>query len=358
MSEVAIILSDLYLGASGRGGVEARQSAVPKAALPALARIARYAGVSPLGSGWRGWLAQWLGRADLATASNTTPAVVAAAALPATGALRDAGSVWLATPLHLIAGLRSVHLDYRGVLKLDAAALDTLCVDFAAAFAARGFALQRLPGDGLLAAGPRFADLPLTHDPARLLGTGIGGSTVEGAGAAQLLQLGAELEMWLHAHPLNAARARRHEAPLTTLWMWGGGEPFSARGTARPLQPARPDAPFMTVFGEDPVLAGLCALSGARLRAPALNAHDILSSGAQRTAVVIELFRTDQPQPATLLDLLQHLDEWVLAPVIRALKDGAIQQLTLIANDRCSVLAARAGLRFWRRSRDALTVLQ
>jgi hypothetical protein len=353
MGEVAIILSDLYLGASGRGGVQDRHSAVPKAALPALARIARYAGVSPLGGSWRGWLAEWLGRADLASACNATPAVVAAAALPASG---DAGSVWLATPLHLVAGLRSVHLDYRGVLKLDAATLDTLCADFAATFASRGFSLQRLPGGGLLATGPRFAELPLTHDPARLLGAGIGGSTVQGAGAEQLLRLGAELEMWLHTHPLNAARARRQQAPLTTLWMWGGGEPLSARSA--PMQPARADAPFMTVFGEDPVLPGLCALNGARLRPPALNAHDILSSGAARTAVVIELFRTDQPQPATLLELLQHLDEWVLAPVIRALKDGAIHQLTLIANDRCSVLAARAGLRFWRRSRDALTVLQ
>jgi hypothetical protein len=345
MSEVAIILSDLYLRDSGRGGIEDRQSAVPKAALPALARIARYAGVSPLGGSWRGWLAEWLGRADLAAACNTTPAVVAAAALPASGAL-DAGSVWLATPLHLMAGLRSVHLDYRGVLKLDATTLDALCADFAATFAARGFALQRLPGGGLLATGPHFAKLPLTHDPARLLGAGIDGSTVQGPGAAQLLQLGAELEMWLHTHPL-----------LTTLWMWGGGEP-NARVTAPPLRPAGSDAPFMTAFGEDPVLAGLCALSGARLRPPALNAHDILSSGAERTAVVIELFRTDQPQPATLMELLQHLDEWVLAPVIRALKDGAIRQLTLIANDRCSVLAARAGLRFWRRSRAALTVLQ
>ena len=61
-----------------------------------------------------------------------------------------------------------------------------------------------------------------------------------------------------------------------------------------PLPTAHPDATFMTVFGEDPVVAGLCALSGARLRPPALSAHDILNSGAERTAAVIELFRTDQ----------------------------------------------------------------
>jgi hypothetical protein len=351
VSEVAIILSDLYLAANG--------SAVPKAALPALTRIARFAGVSPLPGGWRAWLAGWLGRGDLAAACDATPAVIAAAALTATDALpADTGSVWLATPLHLVAGLSSVHLDYRGLLKLDAATLQTLCRDFASQFAERGFSLQQLPGGALIACGPHFAQLPLTHDPARLLGAGIAGSTVQGPGAAQLLMLGAELEMWLHAHPLNAARARRREAPLTTLWLWGGGEPMLAQRVAPPLPAAHPEATFMTVFGADPVVEGLCVLSGARLRPPAASAHEILNCGAARTAVVIELFRTEKSQPATLMDLLEHLDERVLAPVVTALKDGVIRQLTLIANDRCSVLNARDGLRFWRRSRGPWAVLQ
>jgi hypothetical protein len=359
VSEVAIILSDLYLAKHGRGGADDRDSAVPKDVLPALARVARFAGVSALPGDWRAWLAGWLGRADLATACNATPAVVAAAALGADHAMPPAaGSVWLATPLHLIAGLSSVHLDYRGLLKLDDATQAQLCQEFGTEFAARGFALRRLPGGGLLACGPRFAQLPVTRDPARLLGGGIAGSTVQGPGAAQLLMLGAELEMWLHAHPLNAVRARRHEAPLTTLWLWGGGEPLGPRSLAPPAPAADADATFMTVFGEDPVVAGLCTLSGARHRPPASSAHDLLNSGAGRTAAVIELFHTDKPQPATLMDLLQHLDECVLAPVVRALKDGVIRQLTLIANDRCSVLTARDGLRFWRRSRGPWAVLQ
>jgi hypothetical protein len=285
--------------------------------------------------------------------------VVAAAALSADEALPpDARSVWLATPLHLVAGLTSVHLDYRGLLKLDAATLDVLCTDFTTQFAMRGFSLRRLPAGGLLAGGPPFAPLPLTCDPARLLGSGIADSTVQGPGAGALMMLGAELEMWLHAHPLNAARARRHEAPLTTLWLWGGGKPLAPRMLAPLLPAAHQDATFMTVFGEDPVAAGLCALSGARLRPPARSAHDILNSGAARSAAIIELFHTDQPQPATLMDLLQHLDEAVLAPLVTALTDGAIRQLTLIANGRCSVLTARDGLRFWRRSRGPWAALQ
>ncbi|HEX3839038.1 MAG TPA: hypothetical protein VHW25_18935 [Steroidobacteraceae bacterium] len=359
MSEVAIILSDLYLAENGRGGVDDRDAAVPKDVLPALTRIARYAGVSPLPGGWRAWLAGWLGRGDLTSRCADTPAVIAAAALtPASSLPAHTGSVWLATPLHLVAGLSSVHLDYRGLLKLDAATLHSLCRDFNHDFAVRGFSLQQLESGALIACGPRFAQLPRTCDPARLLGGGIAGSTVQGAGASQLLMLGAELEMWLHAHPLNAARARRREAPLTTLWLWGGGEPMAATRGAPPLPPAHPEATFMTVFGADPVIEGLCVVSGARLRAPAASAHDILNCGAARTAVIIELFRTDKAQPATLMDLLEHLDERVLAPVVRALKDGVIRQLTLIANDRCSVLSARDGLRFWRRSRGPWAVLQ
>jgi hypothetical protein len=349
MSEVAIILSDLYLD---------RDSAVPQAALPALARIARFAGVTALTGDWRGWLAGWLGRADLAAACTRAPAVIAAAGLSRTDALPNGtGSVWLASPLHLIAGLSSVHLDYRGLLKLDAATLAVLCRDFDRDFAERGYSLKSLAAGGLLACGPRCEPLPQTHDPARLLGGGIAGSTVHGPGAGALLTLGAELEMWLHAHPLNAGRARRREPPVTTLWLWGGGEP-AAPGPRPALPAALREAMFMTVFGEDPVLAGLCTLSGARLRPAAANAHDLLSSGAARTAAVIELFRTDQSQPATLMELLQHLDERVLAPVVTALKDGVIRQLTLIANDRCSVLTARDGLRFWRRSRGPWAVLQ
>src|SRR5580692_6502077 len=145
MSEVAIILSDLYLTENGGGGADVRDAAVPADVLPALARVARFAGVSALPGDWRGWLAGWLGRADLAAACGATPAVVAAAALPAAQALPAAArTVWLATPLHLVAGLTSVHLDYRGLLKLDAATLDALCADFNTQFAMRGFSLRRL----------------------------------------------------------------------------------------------------------------------------------------------------------------------------------------------------------------------
>jgi len=162
--------------------------------------------------------------------------------------------------------------------------------------------------------------------------------------------------MWLHAHPLNEARcgaARRRSRP--------SGCGVGARRWARTWPPHRsplrawiqPDA----VFGADPVVAGLCALSGARLREPAAGAEDLLGSGAARTAAVIELFRSDAAQPLTLLELLQQLDENLLVPLIRALKDGVIRPADADRQRPPQCAGARDDLRFWRRARP-LAVLQ
>ncbi len=188
--------------------------------------------------------------------------------------------MWLASPLHLVAGLNQRPPGLSGLLKLDDDTISTLCRDFAIDFAARGFSLVPLASGGLIACGPAFSRWPQTRDPSRLLGAGIADGTVSGAGAAPLLMLGAELEMWLHAHPLNAQRLRRREAPLTSLWLWGGGAPLSASQLAVPGPLMQPQLSYLTVFGADPVAAGLCAASGARLRATPVSAHAMLDSGA------------------------------------------------------------------------------
>ncbi len=43
-----------------------------------------------------------------------------------------------------------------------------------------------------------------------------------GAAGGTLRRLGAEIEMWLHEHPLNQQRRTgRGQLPVTTLWFWG-----------------------------------------------------------------------------------------------------------------------------------------
>src|ERR1700728_74795 len=111
--------------------------------LPGLEHVARFGQRRSIEGegGWRPWLARWLGRTDLA---GVAPAVIAAAAAdappqaaatpPAALPTRD-GTAWIATPVHLIAGLTSLHLDRRSILRLPTADLESFANDFNRTFA-------------------------------------------------------------------------------------------------------------------------------------------------------------------------------------------------------------------------------
>jgi hypothetical protein len=148
--------------------------------------------------------------------------------------------------MHLIAGMTSVHVDRRSILRLDAGDQAMLVADFQRVFHDSGFHLQPLEAGDFLMLGPEMSPAD-TQEPARAMGA----SMAQQAGFAPALRkLGAEIEMWLHDHPINDTRRRRGEQPVTALWLWGGG-PIStaaggdvganAVGTPAPT-PARADA--------------------------------------------------------------------------------------------------------------------
>jgi len=140
MNEFVIVIPDLYLssdsaeiagsvhatGSRGRAGTDASADGAgvfirgtgSSSALPGLERIARFGRrrtLEPEG-GWRPRLARALGRDDLA---DMPPAAIVMARTCASQP--PASTVWLATPLHLIAGLTSLHLDRRSLLRLSEA---------------------------------------------------------------------------------------------------------------------------------------------------------------------------------------------------------------------------------------------
>ncbi|HEV2286156.1 MAG TPA: hypothetical protein VGR80_08950, partial [Steroidobacteraceae bacterium] len=275
MREAVIVISDLYLK-PGELAAEDGQG------LPALSFAGRFGERAHLGGGWRAWLARWLGVPGLGRAPV---AAVAAAALPGPNA---GVTRWIATPVELVAGLTRVHLDRRGLVHLHEAELAELTADFRRTFGASGLALEPL-GDGhLLLATPGIAAVA-AEEPARCAGAVL--DVPHGPAAAALLRLRAEIEMWLHAEPLNAARRARGAPPVTGLWLWGAtgdvaplealaGE-TGARGGARPATAA---------FGADAFLAGLCRLTGTPLAAlPADLGAVLASAAAPRLALVASM---------------------------------------------------------------------
>jgi hypothetical protein len=247
VSSLAIVITDLHPPAVG----DLRSGELPR--LPFLERFLARSQLQAIAGDWRAWLqSDWLGLAPAA------PAVVAAAAL---GVPPPAGSAWLATPLHRVAGLDTVRVHPEGLLWLGPDEQERLAADFARVFAGAGWTLKAtgrrdllLLGDAPLPPGVRSAD------PARWRGADPRAGYPRGEGAAALLRLGAEIEMWLHGHEVNAGRAARGELPVDALWLWGGEAPEPVRGTSAAAGSAR-----RAIQGADLYTRGLAARAGLRL---------------------------------------------------------------------------------------------
>jgi hypothetical protein len=295
-----------------------------------------------LAEGWREWLARSVGRADLAGAA---PACIAAAVLPPAELAAAAGvTTWIATPVQLTAGLAHVHLHPRGILRPTAADLTALAADFSTTFGSSGFSLAPLPSGELLLRTPGIEPVETT-EPARCAGAGVAQALPRGPAAGPLRRLIAEIEMWLHALPMNEARRRRSEPTITALWPWGA--------TGRIVRAARragEEGPL--AFGRDAWLDGLWHLQGSACRALPQHLQEVLATaGAERCVLVMEaggeLQRADQ---GTLADAVARLDARFVSPALQALRRGELGAVTLVLNDTQARVQRHSLLKLWRRA--------
>jgi len=351
--ELVIVIADLYWQAGQQPQNDIQNDiesdiAVPPGALPGLTLASRFGHTAQLtGEDWPGWLSRWLGRDDLATlAPGTLAAVVAQAPLPATGS-----GVWLASPVHLLAGLSSVHLDRRGVLRLPPADLEPLVADFARTFGDSQFRLAVAPPADLILLGPYLQ--VETVEPARAVLGPLAQALPRGNEAPVLRQLGAEIEMWLHGHAVNQARASRGEPPVSGLWVWGGG---TLRGGGTLPASAAPTAGTAgdIAFAHDIRARGLSHLTGVACGAVPDTLGDVLSyAEAQRAALIAEVGPVLQTHPRwTLVEALGALDTNFIAPALQALRSGRLASVVLVANG-CSLSLRSKDLRRWWRPRRA-----
>ena len=292
--------------------------------------------------------------------------------------------------MHLIAGMTSVHVDRRSILRLDAADQQTIAADFQRMFHDSGFNLQPLEAGDFLMLGPEMSPAG-TEEPARAMGA----SMAQQAGTSPALRkLGAEIEMWLYDHPINDTRRRRGEQPVTALWLWGGG-PIAASGgvdAAAALlracsacaanagrtshrqrrwrrgshlrQPStaatRVDAAPDIAFGRDSYLQGLWAMRGGKVSPLPQQLTDVFSyPQAARAVLVIEIGLMLQSNPKwTFFEAVVDIDRRFIAPAVEALNGGQYDRLFLLANDYELTLRARDRFKFWRRTPPGLSGLQ
>ncbi len=274
---------------------------------PALARLLALAGeptVEPDGIGAA--LAPLYG---IARQADWPLAPVRAAALG-----QAAGSdYWLAAdPVLLEAGRDDVRLVAR-VADLSADEAAALVATLNAHFAADGIAFVAPRPDAWFvrcASVPRLATRPL--DAA--LGRTLRALLPEGADAPRWRRWGNEIQMLLHEHPINAARAAAGRRPVNSVWLSTGGT----------LPP--PAVVPVATFANGGVAVALAAHAGRPARpVPAeLGAALDAAPGAAATATVVVALPA--PADAALVDRAWAQPAW------KALARGRLRSVTVIAN--------------------------
>jgi len=224
----------------------------------------------------------------------------------------------LATPVHLMAGMRNVTMAADGILSLAQGEAAALAEDFNRVFGGAGARLSVGRGALLYCLFEKRIDA-VTRDPEEAAGNDVFGYQPTGPDGARLRRLMSEMEMWLFDHPVNHARSSQERQPVTGLWLWGGG----ATGEALPPVDGwcAGQDPFFAAFGSE---------------------HEYPRGAGSGVVVCGE-------RPGS--------DEWLaverrwLVPAVADLRWGRLQRLELSAADRRFSVGKGPNLRFWRRSR-------
>jgi hypothetical protein len=238
--------------------------------------------------------------------------------------------------LHVVAGMTRVHLPPGGILLLDEREREAWCNAFNAEFADAGVQLLAAGSGWLMTAA--FAQAADDAAPELLLGAALERSPAQGEAARALRRLGAEVEMWLAAHPLNEARAARQAPAVNCFWFWGGAGPH------HPAPFVHEPHSVSSNMEADPWLAGLASHCSARLHAGVADLHQAMQ---QQAALVV----LQQPAQRSPWEHWSWLEAQWFAPASQALRAGALQSLRLQIGGSAWRLPHVSPLRWLRRSR-------
>lgn len=170
-------------------------------------------------------------------------------------------------------------------------------------------------------------------------GTPVPAVPFSGADAAAWINRVNELQMLLHSHPVNRARAARAQVAVNSLWLWGGGK-LQRHGSAA----------CGRVLSDNPFARGSAHYCGleALPRPTAAEQATLVDDGV---LVVLEDCRDaaayqDLPAWRAAVERLEH--DWFQA-LLGSLKAGKLDALELYpVNGRAYRLTRRRLLAFWK----------
>jgi hypothetical protein len=159
-----------------------------------------------------------------------------------------------------------------------------------------------------------------------------------------------QMQMVLHHASVNSAREQRGELSVNSLWIWGAGR----------LPDALPRV-WTRAFAYDPLAQGLALCTNTPHGAPPDDGQQLVEQLGSDAAVLV----IPETDPTRLWQLdrqswcayVNRIDKDWIAPLLRGLRRGRLEQLT-IATERHRFNVTRRALWRWWRSRVRLDLIK
>jgi 2,3-bisphosphoglycerate-independent phosphoglycerate mutase len=178
----------------------------------------------------------------------------------------------------------------------------------------------------------------------KALGVDIGEVLPEHPEALRWRRILNEIQVALHACPVNVKRRREGRQEINSVWFWGGG-----------YLPAPSDrTSFCTVFSNHPVSRGLALVHGCQLMSPGdtTNLESMVANLARPARFLIDW----SPQRGTAKAPLAQLESLALN-LLDLVKHKGVTLELYAGNGSCWTLNHLSARRWWRRRRPPSLIL-
>jgi hypothetical protein len=259
------------------------------------------------------------------------------AALGALGeGLDAAGGWWLrADPVHLVADRDQLYLSACHTLNVTRSEADELVTELNRLYADDGWQFIAATPEHWYLRLPRPLAMR-TVPTAVAMGRRVGEVLPQGEDALVWQRTMTEIQMLLHASPVNARRGGQGLLAVNSLWFWGGGELPLAGGVCA----------WDRVIADDPLARGLARLHGIEAEAAATTT---LASVAGKPRVLWQ----------ANLESLERAEQELFATLLAMLRSGELTELVIALQGLGRWCIDRAALRrWWRRSRPLSSLLR
>ena len=190
----------------------------------------------------------------------------------------------------------------------------------------------------------------MTHPLPAVAGKSINACLPSGADGLRWNQIATEIQMLLHAHPVNLAREEQGQPTINSVWFWGGGICPSLDSLATPEE---------QIWANDALARGLALAAKLTPQALPLNFDAFMAQANTAGAHFVlwdELRRAAWygDHGAWRMGLMRLEADWI-KPLCYALRRGIVSEVTLhaISEQGClAVTTNRSGRwQFWRRAK-------